>query len=264
MIHKIVSYLSFLIQGKTKYSLQSPFVHDFIERVLEDKEVYYSYIGMDYLKRKLAKDKTNLEIDDKGAGSHFSSKNIKTVKQISKTVISSDLKAKALFKLVNLYQPTSIVELGTSLGLTTCYLANAKRNSNVTTIEGSKSIYEIAIKNFKKMGLKKINAINASFDEVLPSIIKEEKNLGVVFFDGNHTEQATLDYFRICKSYASSETIFIFDDIYWSKSMTLAWKKIISDPSISLSLDLYSFGVVFFLKNRPKQHFQIIHSINLH
>ena len=63
MIHKIVSYLSFLIQGKTKYSLQSPFVHDFIERVLEDKEVYYSYIGMDYLKRKLAKDKTNLEID---------------------------------------------------------------------------------------------------------------------------------------------------------------------------------------------------------
>jgi predicted O-methyltransferase YrrM len=264
MIHKIVSYLRFLFQGKTKYSIQSPFVHNFIERVLDDREVYYSYLGMDYLKSKLVKDKTILEVDDMGAGSHFSSKNNITVKQISKTVVSSDLKAQALFKLVNLYQPKSIVELGTSLGLTTCYLANGKRNSKLTTVEGSKSIYEIAIKNFKKMGLQKINAINASFDEVLPLLIKEEKNLGVVFFDGNHTEQATLDYFRVCKANASHETIFIFDDIYWSKSMTLAWEKIISDPSISLSLDLFSFGVVFFLKNRPKQHVQIIHPINLH
>ena len=105
--------------------------------------------------------KTILEVDDMGAGSHFSSKNNKTVKQISKTAVSSDLKAQALFKLVNLYQPKSIVELGTSLGLTTCYLANGKRNSKLTTVEGSKSIYEIAIKNFKKMGLQKINAINA-------------------------------------------------------------------------------------------------------
>jgi predicted O-methyltransferase YrrM len=264
MIHKIASYLKFLIKGKTKYSLQSPFVHDFIERVLEDRETYYSFLAMDFLKRKLKQDKTILSIEDKGAGSHFSSKNLKSVKQIAKTAVSSDLKAQALFKLVNLYQPNTILELGTSLGLTTCYLANAKRNSKLTTIEGSKQIHEIAIRNFKKMGLQKINAINAGFDEVLPSIIKEFNDLDFVFFDGNHTKEATLNYYHQCKAKANPNTVFVFDDIYWSKPMTSAWNKIISDSEISLSLDLFSFGVVFFLENRAKQHLQIIHSVNLH
>ncbi len=262
MIHKIVCYLKFLCAGNTKYSLQSPFVHEFIERVLEDREVYYSFLAMNYLKEQLIKDKTVLSINDKGAGSQFSSNNFKSIKKISKSAVSSDLKAQALFKIVNLYQPKTILELGTSLGLTTCYLANAKRNSKLITVEGSPEIHEIAKKNFKKMGLHKISAINGGFDEVLPLIIKDLNEIDFVFFDGNHTEEATLDYFRQCKSKSNTNTVFIFDDIYWSKSMTKAWNTIISDSSISLSLDLFSFGVVFFLKNRPKQHFQIIHSIN--
>ena len=263
MIHKIVCYLKFLWKGKTKYSIQSPFVHDFIERVLDDKELYYSFLAMNYLKSELEKNKSLLSIHDKGAGSHFSNKKTKSVEQIAKTAISSEFKARSLFKLINLYQPKIILELGTSLGLTTCYLANAKRNSEVITVEGSRDIHEVAKKNFKKMGLNKIRALCGGFDEQLPIILQNITELDFVFFDGNHTKEATLNYYNQCKAKANPNTVFVFDDIYWSKPMTSAWNKIISDSSIRLSLDLFSFGVVFFLENRAKQHFQIIHSVNL-
>ena len=263
MVNKIICYLKFLWEGKTKYSIQSPFVHNFIERVLDDREAYYSFLAMNYLKIKLQRDKSLLCINDKGAGSRFLNKKKKSVEQIAKTAISSEYKAQVLFKLVNLYQPKIILELGTSLGLTTCYLANAKRNSEVITVEGSKEIHEIAKKNFKKMGLHKIRAICGGFDENLPLILQNMKELDFVFFDGNHTKEATLNYYNQCKEKANQNTVFVFDDIYWSKSMSKAWNKIISDASISLSLDFFSFGVVFFLKNRPKQNFKIIHTVNL-
>ena len=263
MIYKIVSYLKFLIKGKTKYSLHSPFVHEFIERALDDKEIYYSFLAMNFLRIKLKNNQTVLSVEDKGAGFRKKIKHNRSVKQIAKTAISSKYKAQVLFKIINLYQPNRILELGTSLGLTTCYLSNANRRSSVITIEGSKSIYESALKTFKTMGLSKINAINGEFKEVLKTQLCNEK-FDFVFFDGNHTEEATLMYYNHCKTRANENSIFVFDDIYWSKSMTIAWERIIQDTAISLSIDLFSFGIVFFLKDRAKQNIKIIHSINLH
>ena len=181
---------------------------------------------------------------------------------MTKKVQSSPKKAQLLFKLVNYFQCTKILEIGTSLGITTAYLSNANKKASITTIEGDPNICKLAQINFKKLGLKNIEIINSSFDEILPQVLTNKFDL--IFFDGNHSKEATLKYFKWALENLHDEIIFVFDDIYWSSGMKSAWDEISKSPNVKLSLDLFSLGIVFFKNNREKEHINLIHSCNFY
>ena len=162
--------------------------------------------------------------------------------------------------MVNYFNPTFILELGTSFGFTTAYLANANKSSKVIGVEGDDHIYRLAQKNIKSLGIKNINLINASFESVLPKLSKYDFNF--IYFDGNHTKKATLNYFSWALEQVKENDVFIFDDIYWSKEMNEAWTIVCEDSKVSLSIDLFSIGIVFFIKKNQKEHFSLIHQVN--
>jgi predicted O-methyltransferase YrrM len=81
--------------------------------------------------------------------------------------------------------------------------------------------------------------------------------LDLVFFDGNHQKVPTLDYFHHCLTKAHENSIFIFDDIHWSSEMDEAWQQIQGHEQVSLTIDLFQFGLVFFRKGIAKQHFTL-------
>jgi predicted O-methyltransferase YrrM len=160
-----------------------------------------------------------------------------------------------LFCLVEYIKPQFILELGTSLGITTCYLAKASSEARVYTLEGCGETAEIAGQLFKDLGISNISQITGNINDTLPSCISQMPRLDLVFFDANHAYQPTIHYFHICLSKATEESIFIFDDIHWSSEMQKAWEFIKNDPSVTLTLDLFYMGLVFFRKAQPKQHF---------
>ena len=164
--------------------------------------------------------------------------------------------------LSNIKIAKNILEIGTSLGLTTAYLSNANKNSSVTTLEGDPSIYLMAKKNFQKLGLKNVTLHHGDFDNLLPKIFTQKFDF--IFFDGNHSKKATLKYFNWALENFMEEAIYVFDDIYWSKGMKEAWIEISNHPKVMMSLDIFSLGIVFFKKNREKEHINLIHSCNFY
>ena len=89
--------------------------------------------------------------------------------------------------------------------------------------------------------------------------LKEHNQLDFVFFDGNHKKKPTLSYFKQCLEVAHEDSIFIFDDIYWSTEMTEAWQEIKKHPKVTLSIDCFEMGIVFFKKEQAKEHFTVYH-----
>ena len=262
MIQKIRFYVKFWLKGVSKYNIHSPMVHEFIENVLDNNIKYYAFLGIEHYRKLLLEDSTLLTIKDLGQGSKaIKSKKI-TIKNLTKKVQSSPQKAQLLFKLVNYFQCSNILEIGTSLGITTAYLSNANKKASITTIEGDPMVSKLAQRNFKKLGLKNIKIINSSFDETLPKILKNKFDL--IFFDGNHSKEATLKYFNWALENLHEEIIFVFDDIYWSKGMKSGWDEIRKSTNVKLSLDLFSLGIVFFKNNREKEHISLIHPCNLY
>ena len=238
--------------------MHSPFVFQFILHVLNNKSGYLSAKEIEDLRRELQQDERLLTIEDLGAGSRVSSTKQRTVQQLAKAALKPPKYAQLLFRLVKHYQPQIIVELGTSLGVTTSYLANANPAANITTIEGSKAVAEIATENFSRLGFKNTQLLQGNFDDLLPSLISHLPSVDLAYIDGNHRYQPTIDYFHQFLSKTHNNSILVFDDIHWSKEMEQAWEEIKSHPSVKCSVDIFFLGFIFFRSEfKVNQHFSI-------
>jgi len=150
------------------------------------------------------------------------------------------------------------MELGTSLGITTGYLALGNMEANVITMEGSVAIAEKALDNFRDMNLKNVKLVQGNFDDTLSKVLAALERIDMAFVDGNHRKVPTLDYFRQLIRVMSPESVIVFDDIHWSREMEEAWEQIKQDSRVTLSIDLFFIGLVFFNPSfKVKQHFTI-------
>jgi predicted O-methyltransferase YrrM len=254
---KYVRYWLTASNGKG-HGIHSPFVFDFIKNVKNDKKNYACYDLIEQQRKKLLTDKTVIEVEDFGAGSST----IKTNKRVVKDIAASSLKPKKfsqlLFRMVQYYQPKTIIELGTSLGITASYLASGNTHAKVYTCEGAKNIAAIAKQTFKGLNVENIFLIEGDFENTLPQLLSQIKNIDFAFIDGNHRKAPTLDYFSKLLNASTLSTILIFDDIHWSSEMEDAWLQIQGNPSVTLTIDLFFIGIVCINTDiKVKQHFTI-------
>lgn len=253
-------YLKYYITASNGrgHGVHSPFVFDFITKVLNDDRHFYAYESIENLRLLLLTDEKQLVIEDFGAGSRVKKTNLRSVKDIARSSLKPKKFGQLLFRIVDRYSPSTILELGTSLGVTTAYLASAKSASVVVTMEGSKAVAEVAKNNFCNLNLPNIRLVEGNFDETLPATVKETGKVDLAFIDGNHRYEPTVRYYRQLLPAVHEHSVLIFDDIHWSKEMEQAWDEICKDPAVMLSIDLFFIGLVFFRKeNKVKQHFTI-------
>lgn len=240
------------------HGIHSPFVFDFIKNVLNDKKEYECYGSIEKLRKKLLDDKRVIEVEDLGAGSLAVPTRLKKISDITRSFVKSKRFAQLLFRIVQYYKPGCVVELGTSLGVTSAYLACANKSAEVFTLEGSKSTATVAEKNFQKLGLDNIKLLQGNFDDTLPGLLSQIGKVDLAFIDGNHRKVSTLRYFQEFLQKSDDLSVFIFDDIHWSSEMEEAWEEIQQHPSVTLTIDLFFIGLVFFRKDfKAKQHFVI-------
>lgn len=254
---KYIRYYIHASNGKG-HGVHSPFVFDFIKNVLNDKKEYECYEKIEEQRKQLLNNSKVITVEDFGAGSAVIKTNRRIVHKIAASSLKHSKYAQLLFRIVKYYQPETILELGTSFGISTAYMASGNPAANVFTLEGASSIAEIAQQNFMGLGIKNIKLCKGQFEQNLLPVLNEIKQPGLVFIDGNHLKQPTLEYFSQLLKYSGSSTIIIFDDIHWSEGMEEAWAEIQQHPSVTLSIDLFFIGLVFLNPDfKIKQHFEI-------
>ncbi|WMJ74767.1 class I SAM-dependent methyltransferase [Cytophagaceae bacterium ABcell3] len=251
----ILRYIQFLLKSGNEHSVHSPFIFDLYTTVITPDKQYYVFEDIEGLRKSLLARKDSIPINDFGAGSRVTQSTSRRISSIAKNSEKPPKLAQLLFKITERFQPDTILDLGTSLGLTTLYLSKAAPKSTVYTFEGCPETLEVAKENFRKLNAVNIKPVLGNIDDTLPQVLQQIKSADLVFFDANHKYEATLNYFNICLQKATQDSIFIFDDIYWSSGMQKAWQEIKDNDHVRLSVDLFYMGLVFFRKKQPKQHF---------
>jgi len=250
----IKDYINYYFKAKTKYSIHSPFVFEFVTKVLNHKKARNEQIeNIEKQRRELLRSNKEINVVDFGAGSSSHQTSLLKVKDIVKNASKSRKQANLLYRITDHFKLTDILELGTSVGISSMYLA---AGGNVVTVEGSPETAMLAKENFIKTGFKNIQQRIGNIDELLPEIVKQQ-TFDFVFFDGNHTEEATIRYFELCLKSIKNESVFIFDDINWSEGMKKAWNNIKQHESVTVTIDLFFMGIVFFRKELSKEDFVI-------
>jgi len=254
MLYSLVSYLKFLLSSTNQHGIHSPFVYDLVTKCFYDTKKYQEYLVLDAYRNSLLTSEETIFVTDFGTGSKVFKNNQRKVKDIAKHVGITRKRQQLLFRISHYFDYKSSLELGTSLGLATIALAIHK-NNKVTTIEGCEHTANIAIKQLDAFGSTSVQIQVGDFEEVLQKYT--DTNFDIIYIDGNHNKESTLNYFELLLPFAHKDTLFIFDDIYWSKGMTEAWKEIIIHPKVTVSIDTFYWGLVFFRKEQKKESFTV-------
>ena len=253
-----LKYLRYYITASNGkgHGIHSPFVFNIVTKVLNDKTVYEDYRIIEEERTRLLNNTSVIEVEDFGAGSVKGFSKKRSIHQIASSSLKPMKYAQLLYRLVRYFDSKQVLELGTSLGVSTSYLAKANNEAQVTTMEGSKAVAEVAKTGFKELELQNIHCIVGNFDDTLPSV--SNKTFDFVFIDGNHRKEPTLRYFHQLLLSVQPSTVMVFDDIHWSRDMEEAWDQIKQHPSVTLTVDLFFIGLVFFRKEqKEKEHFVI-------
>ena len=258
LAQKYLHYYLTASNGKG-HGIHSPFVFEFIGKVLNEERPFpAAYASIEDLRRRLRQDGTILEIEDMGAGSAQKATRQRSIADIARQAAKPRKWGQWLFRMARHYQPATILELGTSLGLSTSYLAAGAPDAAVWTIEGSDAVAAVARRNFQSLGLKNIHPVTGNFDQVLEGVLDAAGPIGLAFVDGNHRREPTLRYFDRLIVRASPSSVLIFDDIHWSEEMEEAWAAIKKDTRVFLTVDLFFVGLVFFREEfKVKQDFVV-------
>ena len=255
-----IKYLNYYAKASDRkgHGMHSPFVFELISEVLNDDRSFYAYQSIERVREMLLYNKRILEIEDLGAGSKTGKNKLRTVQSIAKSALKSKKYSQLLFRMADHYQSGTIVELGTSLGITTAYLAAANSNSSVITLEGSEAIANLAEENFAKLKLKNIELVKGNFDDTLPTVLSSLPTVDLAFIDGNHRYQPTLNYFEQILVKSNHQSIIILDDIHWSREMEEAWQMIQQHSAVTMTIDLFFIGIVLLRDEfKIKQHFSV-------
>jgi predicted O-methyltransferase YrrM len=310
-MHLILTYLKFLIKSTNQHGVHSPFVFSLVTKCFYDKKKHPAYEIIKEYRKKLLQNKKTINVTDFGAGSRVFSSNERKISAIAKNAGITSKRAQLLNRLVRYLNIEKILELGTSLGISTAAMA-AGNKVQVTTIEGCSATAEIAREQFEEFGWDNIESKVGEFGTILNEgkyevrstrlEVKEENSkfqipnstsvdsqfatenrnqktenekpkttnyqqqttynkppqtFDLVFIDGNHQKEATLNYFEKLLSAVHNDSVMIFDDIHWSKEMEAAWEEIKLHSEVSVTIDTFYWGLVFFRREQAKEHFVI-------
>ena len=254
LITRVSEWMQYQLKAKGADSIHSPFVFELYQEVIAYPYSFSVFEELEEARQKLLDDKTLLDWKESGAGRPVRQK---SVAQIAGSSLMPHRKAAFLFKLCRWLKPQALIELGTSLGLTTAYIASS-RNAPVFTFEAVDTLGPEAEKLWASLNLSNIHRIGGQIENTLPVFLNSRDaaawELAVV--DANHRYQPTMHNFHLLNQGRKGRPVcLVLDDIYWSAEMKAAWQEIKAHPDVDVSLDLYDFGIVFFRPESSRQHF---------
>jgi len=255
--YSFIQYLHYFFEAKNEHAIQAPFLYNFYLKVIKNKQQQVEFKAIELLRAKLLKDRSPIANSDFGAGTRTNIK-FKSVKNLAHTSLSSPKKAQLLFRIIQYLACNSILEIGSSLGISTAYLASAGEQTTVYSLEGNVDLLMHAKNTVAALNLKNTQFVEGNFNSTLPALLQNlQQPLAFVFLDGNHKYAATTQYFYLLLPHLHLDAVLVLDDIYWSGEMTEAWREIIAHPKSRLTIDLFSCGIVLFSNKFSKQHFRL-------
>ena len=277
-IHQIGAFVRhFLTAWNTSgEAIHSPYLFRLVRFVLRDENAYYCFRDIERRREFLLACEDSLDVVDYGsAGSPEGLHVQRRVCDIAKNHLESARVGQVLFRIVNFLheeekRPLNILELGTSLGITTAYLASPDSRNKVVTMEGSEAVLRVAQGVWKMLKLENIEWIHGNIDDTLYNIYRvqssdvrvqsseaKDERIDLAFVDANHTYEATMRYADFLLNRLTEKGILVLDDIHYSEQMERAWSELKADPRVTTSMDLYHVGLLFVDTHYLKRHYRI-------
>ncbi len=242
----------FTARNTKGFGVHSPYLFDFVRNVLMEKKPYYAFEEIEIYRKHLRKNKEKIQVEDFGSGRS----RVTNISNIVSTAVKPRKQAQLLYRIINQYKFKNILELGTSVGLSTLYLSAVSSESKCYTMEGSKNIASIANLNFDHFNRKNIELIVGNIDNNLPDVL-DKGPFDFVFMDANHKFEPMVNYFEQITTHLVKDAIIVIDDINHSTEMEQFWKFAVKHQKVTASMDIFHMGILFTKKELNQKKYKL-------
>jgi len=256
LFHKIVSFFCFIIKSKNEHGVHSPFVFDLITSCFyktkskNDLTIFLNY------KKELSKNNSLSEISNFNFMSNFLLSHKRKRSRIFKDSEISNKRARLLIHLIQYLKPKNILEIGTGFGINTVVLSSAQRNSKITTLDENEQTVNVIKEMFKKNTFKHVKFLTGNFDITLPQVFNNNI-YDFIYFKGSCENKTTLNYFESSLSSIHNNSVLLFENIHSNRESEKVWNSIKKHEKVTVTIDTFLWGFVFFRKEQEKEHFII-------
>jgi len=205
-------------------------------------------------RKDLLNNKKAIHVTDFGAGSKVLKGNERRISDIAKYQLQSTKDGQLLARIIHHHSYRNVLELGSSLGISSAYLACEA--IKVSTMEGCPNILKCAQGVWESLKLDNIHPYLGNIDEKLEELINS-KEFDFCVIDANHSYDACIRYWEVIEPIIKEGGALVFDDIYWDKEMTKAWREICLRTKATLKLDFFHFGILIFNSNTSEQAYTL-------
>lgn len=251
---QIRSFLHHWLLTVDAHSIHSPFFFDFYEKVILNKNHYPGFPELEAVRERLLQSTMEVDQVDLGAPSKHFTGSKRALSKIARVSASPVDHCELLYRMVQYLNATSILELGTSVGITTLYLARDPK-AHVTTFEGNRDLINVAQTHFDYFQTRNIQLIEGNLDSTLSKFLLQPTKIHFALMDANHRLEPTLRYFQLLARRMAEKGVIVIDDIYYSEEMERAWKTLKAHELVYASVDLYRCGILFFDPALNRQHY---------
>lgn len=252
--HQLKAFTRHWLTSVDKHSIHSPFFFDFYNKVILDKVDPDRFNEIEKLRANLLINSSEVEVTDFGAGSKKLTGTKRKLMDIASTSLTPQKFARLYHNIINFQEAKNVVELGTSLGVTSLYLAK-RESCHVTTFEGSHSLVNVALTNFEFFDTHNIELIEGDINSTLSEFVQNPAKINFVLMDAHHKYESTMHYFDLMMRRLDEKSIVVLDDIHWSEEMERAWNELRASQLVYGSIDLFRCGILFFDPDINRQHF---------
>lgn len=240
------------IRHRGGYGVHSPFAFNLITKVINERCSYYSFYDIELLRKQLLFRDQQITYPDRQQKGQIRRR---TVGEIVEREAIKPRHGALLFRLTNYFKPKNILQLGPSMGLSTLYLTSYASGLNCIALENVPEFAAIARMAFEKEGKNPIDLRTGTYTDLLPKALEDMEKIDFVFFNTLYEQQNNLWLFNECMKHIHEDTIFVLEGIKASHKMRRLWQEICARPEVTVTIDLYSMGIVFFNKKLHKQDY---------
>ena len=250
---RLFLYLDYILKVSDEHSLQAPYIFSLYSELKQGKRNFPGFDDIESLRQDLKKDHTIISGKDYGAGSKITGN--KTVSSIAISGVSDLNDCRTLSQLLQITKPKTILELGTSVGISTAYICKTLPDSQVISLEGNEQLVQVAKENLQSLNIKNAEIIHGNIDDILDEVLRSLSEVDFVLIDANHRKDPLLKYFNKILPELSTAGCILIDDIRWSGEMYSGWQKICKNENIALSIEMLDQGLLINKKELKKQHY---------
>jgi len=230
------------------FGVHSPFVYDLITNVIEEKSDFYAFSDISIAQLQLLQNEHVIQYGRKRIA----------VKEALKRFGITTKEGKFLFRLTNHYKPHTILSIGSSMGLAPLCLTRYNATVQCIILEYEQDIAEIAKQILNKEKNTALNIKIGAYHELLPESIVQLQRIDCVFIGKDVGVNDWDTVFEQCEPFIHDSTFFVLAGIRSSTDKQNYWMQYRQHPSVTIAVDLFDMGLLFF---QPKLHKQVYKTI---